>query len=198
MIKEALHQIVSYPVIYDALQNLLGYPQICERLKPHFDQFENHSVLDVGAGTGAIASRLPGGTRYLWMDADALKLKGFQSKSPASSPAVLADATRMCLKDKSIDFAFCGALVHHLDGGQLARFFPALAKVIRKKLLLFEPIETPSRISRLLWEYDRGSFPRREEEIIASIESGFQIVHREIFSVVHHYLLCLAVPKNET
>ncbi len=158
---------------------------------------DNQVVLDVGAGTGNIAQLLPQSTIYIGLDNDPKKLRGYKAKWPFGL-AILGDATRIGLKDKSVSYAFCVDLAHHLSDNELSFLFRELARVVKRKLIFVDPIENKkSKISNLLWKYDRGSHPRSPKALYSTMESWFEVEHIEHFAVYHHYILCIGIPKRQ-
>jgi ubiquinone/menaquinone biosynthesis C-methylase UbiE len=108
---------------------------------------------------------------------------------------MLGDATRLGLKDKSVDYATCTAVTHHLTDTELSAFVHELARVVRCKLILQDAVQSNGWISRLLWKYDRGSHPRSAQALIAALEIGFAIEHVEYYSIYHRYLLVVGIPR---
>lgn len=162
---------------------------------PYLQQMENQTVLDVAGGTGNYASLLPQSATYLWLDKDHQKLKGFQKKWP-SSLAILGDATRIGLRDKSVDSALCIALSHHLSDKELNSLFSELARVVKRKCIFLDAVENKgSKISNLIWNYDRGSHPRSAEMICTAIERWFKLEQVEHYSIYHRYLLCAGTSR---
>lgn len=184
------------PWVYNQIQMLFGLKETQQRLSPFLAKMHQKIVLDVGAGTGPYRSLLPETARYIWLDIDAGKLKVFQHRRMLP-PAVLGDATRLCLHDHSVDYALCIALSHHLSNQQLSCLFSELARIVREKIIFLDALDRPdSLVSRLLWKYDDGSFPRSAAALIAAIEAQFEIEQTEKYKIQHHYLLCIARPKN--
>jgi SAM-dependent methyltransferase len=163
---------------------------------PYLVQMGNQIVLDVGAGTGNVAPLLPRSSIYIWLDNDSQKLRGFKAKWPFGL-GVLGDATRIGLKDKSVGYALCVALTHHLSDNELNFLFRELARVVKEKLILVDPVENKrSKVSNFLWKYDRGSHPRSPKALYSIIEPWFEVEYVEHFAVYHHYVLWVAIPKR--
>jgi len=102
--------LASIPFVYDAIQRAAGARKVAARLQPLLASAGDARIVDVGAGTGSLEALLSPSARYLWLDPDPVKLRGFRSKSQA--PAVLADATRIPLRDRSVEWAFSIAISH--------------------------------------------------------------------------------------
>ncbi len=151
-------------------------------------------VLDAGAGTGNWTCLVPSSGAYVWLDTDEQKLAGFRRKVKRPL-ALLADATYMGMRDQSVDHILCVAVTHHIPDSMLPLLFAEFARTCRGTLVFLDPVGPPhSTLSRLLWKYDRGSFPRSGEALCHAISHYFQIIHVESFTVYHRYVLCLARP----
>src|SRR3954447_10022397 len=134
MLTSVLHKIVAHPLVYDAVQEFFGRAEGHRQMRPFFEETAGSLVLEVGAGTGDWAQVLPPTARYLWYANDPEKLSGFRNKKNFRL-AVLAEAANICLKDKSIDYALCVAVSHHLTNEELDNFLRQLSRVCRKKLI---------------------------------------------------------------
>jgi ubiquinone/menaquinone biosynthesis C-methylase UbiE len=191
-----LHRIVSNPWVFNQVQYLFGFKETCRRLAPYLAQTHNQIVLDVGAGTGNSAPLLPRSATYLWLDNDLKKLQRFRSRWPTGL-AILADATRICLKDKSVDHALCIGLTHHLTGIELPLLFSELARVIRQRLIFQDGVvRRESKISNLLWKYDQGRHPRSAHDLCSAIEPWFEIEQKEVYAIYHRYILYVGKPRH--
>src|SRR6266446_6743885 len=117
-IVQMLHKIAAYPWVYDRIQTLAGQKQNLERISRQTAAMRAETVVDVGGGTGASRRLWPAGCRYVCLDNEMPKLKGFRSKVPGGL-AVLSDATRMSIATGSADVVLCMAVVHHLTDAVL-------------------------------------------------------------------------------
>lgn len=197
MISTIIHSIVAQPRVYDAVQWLAGIKYTCRRLQPYIAQTAGQTVLDVGAGTGLYLSAFPRSAKYLCLDNDPQKLQGFRARSPSTLPAILGDGTRIGLRDKSVDYATCIAVTHHLADSQLVELVAELARVVRKKLFFLDALDTDAWQSTLMWKYDRGSYPRTAQSLMSSIKQHFTIEHSECYAIYHRYLLLIAQPSRD-
>lgn len=190
-----LRRVISPACGYDRIQALFGAEQVRLILTPLLLETGGKAVLDVGAGTGLYRAAVPDAARYIWMDNDLQKWKGFRRKYPSSN-AALGDATRICLSSNSVDFAMCVHMMHHLSDLGLALLFGELARVVREKIIFWDPLERPdSLFHRTLWKFDRGSFPRSETALLSAIEANFEVEYVERYKIFHYYLLCVARRK---
>lgn len=187
-----LHRIVAQPAVYDFVQKLAGAEENRRRLRGVLRNVSG-LLLDVGAGTGNYVDLLPPGARYVWLDNDPQKLVGFRAKYPFEA-AVLGDASRMPVR--AVDYAMSVTVSHHLTDDELDSFLHSLARICRRGFVFLDALAQPqSLVSRLLWRYDRGSYPRTPETLRGFLERYFVVETEERYRVYHSYLLCLATPK---
>ena len=184
----AVASVVAQPRVYDLVQRLAGLETVARRIRPVFAQMEDALVLDAGAGTGLVQSLMPSSARYVWLDADPQKLSGFRAKSQA--PALLADATRIPLQDRSVDWVLSTFVSHHLDDAQLEKMLDELRRVSARVFFL-DAVLAPRLESRLLWRYDRGRHPRSADTLRQELATRFRVVTDEEFTVRHRYLLLI-------
>jgi len=194
MLTSLLHSIVSAPWVYDAVQKLAGRERVYQWLAPYLADCSGSVVLDVGGGTGELERILPPTAMYLWLDNDAKKLSGLRRKIKGAR-ALMGDASRIGLREKSVDVAVLIAVAHHLTDAQLAETLRELSRICRHKLIFLDPVRHRSAVSRILWRYDRGSYPRSADELRSHIEPYFVIESEARNSVYHHYWLCAAIPR---
>lgn len=194
MLKPILHRIVAQPFVYDAVQYAAGMQTLREQLRPYLHETAHTSVVDLGAGTGLYLPAFPASARYLWLDLDRDKLRGFQARYQQTRPALLGDGTQIGLQTKSVDYATCIAVLHHLDDSQLPLFVAEVARVVRKGVIILDPLASDAWASRLLWKYDRGSFPRTANQLLTAFSRHFSIEQTTTFKVYHQYLLFSAHP----
>ncbi len=86
----------------------------------------------------------------------------------------------------------CTMVTHHLSGSSLAQLVAESARVLKSggKLILADAVWTPTRwTGRILWKYDRGSYPRTAEALRTAISEDYTITHWERFAVYHEYVL---------
>ena len=194
---EMLHRIAAHPWVYDRIQALAGQKQTLQRISKQTTALHPETVVDVGGGTGIWRKLWPAGCRYVCLDIEMPKLKGFRSKVPFGL-AVLSDATCMCIASESTDVVTCVAVAHHLTDAMLDQIFEEALRVLRVggHLILLDPVLNRERlIGRILWRLDRGSYPRAAEELRKKMEGGFKIVHWEKFAIYHEYVFGIGVKR---
>jgi ubiquinone/menaquinone biosynthesis C-methylase UbiE len=195
MLKEIAGKLASNPRVYDVVQRLVGRDRMYKHITPLFAEASGKTILDVGGGTGELTRIIPPSAIYVWLDNDARKLSGLRDKFRGIR-ALLGNADQIALRDKSIDIGVCIAVSHHLTDTELSNTFRELARVCRLRLIFFDPIRDETSVFRkLLWRYDRGSFPRSAAELRSQIEQHFEIEFEEHYSIYHRYWICTARPR---
>jgi uncharacterized protein len=190
LVGRAVGSIAAVPVVYDLVQRVAGLKEASRRISRTLVDAGGALVLDAGAGTGRLEETLPDSARYLWLDPDPRKLKGFRAKS--RSPAILGDATRIPLKDGSVDWAISIGVSHHLDDEAFGRMLDELRRVTRERLVFLDGVVSPSLTSRLLWHYDRGRHPRTTDVLKRELAARFELATVEEYTILHRYLLVTA------
>jgi SAM-dependent methyltransferase len=189
--------LADNPRVYDAIQVLAGRHIAYRRLRRAIAPASGRTVLDVGAGTGNLASVLPPGADYLALDNDPVKLRRLSAKVPHAR-CMEGSALDIGLPDEAVDWTVCVAVAHHLDDGELPRLFAELARVTVHRLVFLDPLWTSKRgIAKLLWQYDRGSYPRSADTLLSALGRHFDVEQVEHFRVFHEYVLCSAKPARE-
>lgn len=196
MLTKIAHRIIANPWVFDRFQNLMGVQKTIRRLKPYLAEAGGRVVLDIGGGTGNFGTVVPQTSTYICLDIDWQKHEGFKRKWPKAM-AIQGDATQICLRDKSVDYAICVSLTHHLTNEQLPMLFSELARVVKRRLVFLDAVQTTdSKISALLWRYDRGAYPKSAQTLKTTIERYFDIEQIEQYTIHHRYILCAARPKE--
>jgi ubiquinone/menaquinone biosynthesis C-methylase UbiE len=182
--------IVAVPQIYDLVQRLAGARRLYEPVRGVLAEAEGMLVLDAGAGTGILETLLPESAGYIWLDPDPQKLQGFRRKSQA--PAVLGDATKLPLRDQSVDWVVSAFMSHHLDDAELGRMLDECRRVARQRFCFLDAVSTAAWRSRLLWRYDRGRHPRAAETLRRELAARFRILTDQEVPLLHRCLLVTA------
>jgi ubiquinone/menaquinone biosynthesis C-methylase UbiE len=196
----ALHSVVARPRVYDACQLAAGAGVVRRHLRGAIIPLRDSAkwVLDIGGGTGASRAHWRADARYLCLDYDPMKLAGYRAKVPGGL-AVQADATAVPLADGSVDAVVCTQVTHHLTEAQLEQMIGEAARVLRAgaHFVMLDAVWRPARVpGRLLWRYDRGSFPRTDVVLREAMERHFEILRWEEFSLWHAYVVGVGRPRK--
>ncbi len=129
------------------------------------------------------------------LDVDMVKLQRCVRKTKDSNP-ILADGTCIPFKDNSIDVVICIGVSHHLSDRALEEIIHESCRVLRigGTLLLLDAVWAPERyLGKLIWKYDRGSYPRTAEYLNNVISKQYSIALCERYAIYHEYLLIRAM-----
>jgi ubiquinone/menaquinone biosynthesis C-methylase UbiE len=192
---EMLQKIAERPWVYDWIQTAAGQKRSLKRISLQTAAMHPKTVVDVGGGTGAWRCLWPEDCRYVCLDIEMPKLRGFRSKVPTGL-AVLSDATRMPISAASADVVVCIAVTHHLTNEMLEQVLDEALRILKAdgQLILLDPVLNRARwMGRLLWRLDRGSYPRSAEELRDKLERKFKMTHWDRYAVYHEYVFGIGV-----
>jgi hypothetical protein len=84
---------------------------------------------------------------------------------------------------------------HHLNDQELGKMFAELTRVCRQRFIFLDAVEKRnSPVSNIMWRYDRGSYPRTAERLVAMLLQHFVMEEMQQYSIFHHYLLFVGRP----
>jgi SAM-dependent methyltransferase len=197
MISRLQYAILGNPRLYDFHQARCGGRPIAAQVEEKLGNVKDATLIDIGAGTGMVAGLLQPGMRYIWLDNDTLKLRGFLAKA-IDCYAVLGDAVRLPFRDGAADWTVMVEVSHHLADNALLASLHEAARVTRHRFLFVDALRGRRLRSRLLWQLDLGRFPRTEDELVQALDTSFEVEAVERFRVNHDHLLCVCVPRHAT
>lgn len=196
LFERAAASLVSRPLVYEIVQTLAGQARVAALLRSALESLGarmGESILDVGSAEGGFAARL--GIDPVYVDIDVLPLLALRRRR-LGSRAVAADAVELPFSEKSFDAALCAAVSHHLDGAQFEKVVSELARVTRRHLVFVDAVRNDGRaVSRWLWRFDRGRYPRTREALASVLERHFVFGAPETFTVLHQYVVWVASPR---
>jgi ubiquinone/menaquinone biosynthesis C-methylase UbiE len=191
-----LHELASYPWVYDRIQKLAGVRQVYARVSRQMSADGAGSyVLDVGGGTGAMRQLWPADCRYVCLDIEMPKLQGFRGKV-AGGLALQTDATRMPIASRSANSVVCMAVAHHLTDAMLADVLSESVRVLKPggRMFFLDAVFARRRmLGRMIWRLDRGSYPRTAEALRSAFGQRLKIAHWEQFAVHHEYVFGVGI-----
>jgi SAM-dependent methyltransferase len=196
-----LHKLAANPFIYDAIQEAVGASIVRNNIKKQIDTHLKKQfcpkVLDLGGGTGLARKLFPADSKYISIDLDIQKLEGFQNKA-VDGMALLGTITECPIKSQSIDLMLCCAVFHHLSNDLLPFVMQESMRVLKHDgtFIILDPVFAPQNLpGRILWSLDRGSYPRKLDVLLSTLDQYAQVMHWESFKILHRYFLCILRPK---
>jgi SAM-dependent methyltransferase len=188
MLRRRYHALLAHPRVYDRAQRYGGGVPIAHQVAQVLADTANQTVLDLGGGTGMVGDILPPGATYIWLDNDPLKLGGFRRKQ-TDALAVLADAARLPLADRSVDVATMVEVAHHLPDGAFESVLSEAARVVKSRFVLVDGLRTQRLRSRALWALDLGRFPRTRDALEQALATRFDVRNVVEFRVNHDHVI---------
>jgi len=196
-----IHRAVARPRVYDAVQTAGGAAYTDMRVRKAIARSvtlaPGMTVIDVGGGTGRSRLLWPSNVRYVLIDNDHEKIAGFEAKR-VEGEAVYADAKALPFADATVDVAMLSAVIHHLPPGVPEVALGEIQRVLKPdgRLILHDAVWRRWRpVGRVMWRFDRGSYPRGKAEITAIVDAHFKILSFEEYSIFHRYVLLAARPR---
>lgn len=161
--------ILSHPVIYDALQNIMGAHQIRRELVENFVKpSPNSRILDIGCGTAEILPYLPDNVGYWGFDISRPYIEAAKSRfgSLGHFHCGLLDKTALNELPK-FDVVLAIGVLHHLDDDVAANLFALAREALGEhgRMITIDPCLDPGQnpIARYLIRHDRGQNVRNSE-----------------------------------
>jgi ubiquinone/menaquinone biosynthesis C-methylase UbiE len=196
VLRQLARDLTRQPWAYDLVQELAGSRRAYAAVREMLPPTAGRRVLDVGAGTGRARRVLSPDARYVAIELDLDRLRALRRTTP-DGLLVSADAIRLPLLDTSVDIACCVFVLHHLNDDALRSSLRELARVVRDDLVIMDPLWLDRRpLSRLLWRYDDGAYPRSREQLLAVLSEFFEIERERTWTVLHRYLVCRCRPRR--
>jgi uncharacterized protein YbaR (Trm112 family) len=190
------YAILGNPHVYDFQQKYCGAEPVLAKMRTELTEAVDITLLDVGAGTGVMASLVSPTTRYIWLDNDTNKLRGLLSKR-SECMAVLGDAARLPFRDSAVDWTLMIEVSHHIDDDLLDACLAEAARVTRDRFLFVDAIRSERIRSKLMWNLDLGRFPRPQSTIVQALDRHFILERVENFRGVNHdHVLCAGASRT--
>lgn len=192
-----LHKIVAIPWVYDLLQFVVRHEKLLRLLDEVLSSHNGAGIwaLDAGGGTGSLSKHWPADAHYVCMDIDGQKLSGFRLKFPHGM-ALQSDVTRAGIRDGAFDVVVTKFVLHHLGDEETESYLRECMRLVKPSgtLIIVDAYWDDSRhFSKLMWRFDRGSFPRPLDEIKSIVEANFQVQRwEEVHDRIYNYFVCIA------
>lgn len=168
-ITSGVRAILSHPVIYDTMQNIMGARQVRHDLVDNYVRPSSSSrILDIGCGTAEILPYLPAGVEYWGYDISHPYIESAKSRFGTRGHFYCGHLDRAALVElPKFDVVLAIGVLHHLDDDVANNFF-ALARAALSeggRMVTIDPCFAPqqNKIARYLISQDRGQNVRNAE-----------------------------------
>ena len=196
-----MKQILSHPLVYNFLQNLLSKKKSRRLLiEKYVKPDKKDHILDLGCGPGRLIDLLPEGVKYTGIDISAEYIEDAEKRYGNKYNFI-------CSNILDIDFSNIGTFnkvvargfFHHLDDRTILNLMdyikPALSKHVQLVSLDGCYIADQNFISKFLISNDRGNYVRKETEYMNLLKSSFNkvesFIHDDLLRIPYHHCILL-------
>jgi SAM-dependent methyltransferase len=200
-ITNGIRKILSSPIVYDSMQNLMGARNVRRELVEEFIRPKDFDlILDLGCGTAQILQYLPKTIEYWGFDISQRYISAAKEKYSTRGNfhcSYLVEENLNTLP--KFDQVLAIGLLHHLDNDEVKEFF-SLAKQALKpngRVITLDPclVIGQNPIARFLILNDRGQNVRTSKDYTSLAQNAFQNVkatvrHRTWIPYTHCFMEC--------
>lgn len=186
-ITDGIRAVLSFPPVYNALQNIMGAKKVRGELVSEFIRpTPRCRVLDLGCGTADILQHLPADVEYYGYDMSARYIAAARARygERGNFQCALLDEAGVAALPK-FDCVLALGVLHHLEDEQARDLFSLACNALREggRLITIDPClaEEQSAIARWLILKDRGQNVRDSQGYTALLggEKDRQFAHVE-------------------
>ena len=187
-ITSGLRSILSFPLIYTALQDMLGATNSRARVcNDYVRAHPGDNIVDVGCGPAEALRFLPEGVNYYGFDLSPEYIEAAIRNYGDKGTFRCADVTQLPAGEiPPCDIALALGVLHHLDDDDAARLIEALYDRLAPggRLITLDTAYVPGQsfIARKLAEWDRGQNVRYPEAYLGLVSARY--VSKQIHT--HH------------
>jgi len=200
-VESGVRSILSSPLIYDFLQNILGAKKArTSFVKEHIKPQDNDNILDIGCGTADILSYIPQQINYYGFDQSQSYIDHAKSRygDRGTFKCALVDSLEIG-KLPEMDIVLANGLIHHLDDNQVNTLLSIAKSSLAEngRFIAIDPCYSSDQSFAAKWliDRDRGNNVRNQDTYTALAKNSFskvtsEIVHRKWVPYTHHVLIC--------
>jgi len=186
-ITSGLRSILSLPILYNLLQNLLGGKKSRQEFINKYMQVNpNNRLLDIGCGTAEILDCLPDNLTYVGFDAsnDYIKMakEKYQDRNAQFFAKLVTDSN---LGDfEPFDIVIATGILHHLEDDEVIHLFSLAKKFLKPdgRIITIDPcyLENQRTLARFIISRDRGQNVRTSNQYQELAENIFPNVRLSV------------------
>lgn len=194
---------MSHPQVYRLQRRLLHAERLDEQLTPLIDKavadLDLGTIVDVGGGSGTSRSLWPSTWTYVGIDPDERAVHFGQVDG--NTERTVGSAADLPFPDGYADAVLMKEVSHHLDHATWKTTLAEIRRILKPggTFVFLDGVWTRKRwISRFVWHFDVGRFPREAADIEADIATHFELEDLVRFSAIHRCIVLLARPRAAT
>lgn len=196
-----VRRVLSVPVIYDLVQNLMGGGKARRQFVEEFVRPElGARILDFGCGTGVILSYLPEQIEYWGYDISRDYIDAAKAEFGTRGHFTCGLISRELLADlPKFDIVLALGVLHHLDDLEATTFFDLARQALGAagRVVTIDPCFSSGQnpIARFLISRDRGQNVRDSQGYLSLTQHSFNNVrgtlrHRAWIPYTHWIMEC--------
>jgi SAM-dependent methyltransferase len=161
-ITTGLRSVLSHPIVYDLVQDLLGARRSRRRLVEEYLRVKpGETLLDVGCGTCAILECLPTDIGYIGVDLSPEYIDSARRRYGDRGRFFCQDVGELDPSTwESANVALAVGLLHHLEDDEVRRLFESISRILAPggRVVTIDPCYDPSQnaAARFMISRDRG------------------------------------------
>lgn len=151
-------------------------------------------VVDVGGGPARSRAMWPASFRYVCVDPDRRHITRDAPKS-GEVERIVGSADRLPFPDGSADVVLMQCVSHHLGDDLWPAALEEIARVLKPDgdFVFLDAVWSSRRlVSRALWRLDAGDHPRSRAELLAELDTCFDVTTVDDFTLAHRAILVTA------
>ena len=178
-LEHGLRSILSFPLIYQTYQSMVGASRLHALVARLAREAGSQTVLDVGCGTGTLASFLPDEIGYLGIDMSEAYIDEATRTHPQRTFRC-GDVMDMDLEGATFDLGVAVGLLHHIDDDIAIHMLDTLGSHLSPggQFVSIDPCFAmgQSFLSKAVVSADRGQNVRTSEEYRKLAQNAFPSV----------------------
>jgi 2-polyprenyl-3-methyl-5-hydroxy-6-metoxy-1,4-benzoquinol methylase len=168
-----LYAFLTWPTLYEALQNVLGQRHAWRRYVEEFvTPKPGMRILDIGCGPGTVLNYLPESVEYTGFDLEPNCIRYAQDTYGSRGQFFCQRVSESTVaRDQGHDLVMANAVLHHLDDVEGAKLFQTAYDALLPDgyMVVFDPVfvERQNFLAHYLIARDRGRFVRTPDQYLA-------------------------------
>ena len=177
--RRGIWSLLSYPTVYEALHHAIGARRWMRRfVSDVLSPLPNHTIIDIGCGTGALLSYLPQPVDYTGFDYNRSYIEQAQSRHGTRGRFICDDIGNFSRYElRQADLVVAIGVMHHLDDILLTRILRDVVSTLRAggRFIAVDPCFHPEQnaVQRIIVSNDRGTHVRAFDEYLSICKTVF-------------------------